>query len=287
MYAEFDLISPNSLQEALEALGSDKKGAVPLAGGTNVLLDVRSQRIAPDHLLDLSRVGGSRDITVADGRVTLGPRTTVSDLLASPDIARIAPALTEAARVFAGQMVRNAATVAGNIACGSPAADLVPPLMCLDAEVELASIRGTRNLALADYYVGYKVDRREEDELITSISWPVPDANTHGGFYKLARRKGDAITMVGVAVSIGFGAEGCERARIALASVAPTPMRATRAEDLLLGGKLTQEKIAAAARAAAEDCSPIDDVRATGEYRRHMVAVLVARMINRAVEANS
>ncbi|MDP3960148.1 MAG: xanthine dehydrogenase family protein subunit M [Pseudorhodobacter sp.] len=287
MYADFDLIAPNSLQEALDALGSDKTGAVPLAGGTNVLLDVRSRRIAPEHLLDLSRIGGLRGITVADGRVSLGARTTVSDLMASPEIARIAPALAEAARIFAGQMVRNAATVAGNVACGSPAADLVPPLLSLDAEVALTSLRGTRQLALADYYLGYKSDRREPDELITAISWPVPTPNTHGGFYKLARRKGDAITVVGVAVSIGVGATGCEWARIALGSVGPTPVRAIRAENLLLGGPLTQDKIAAAARAAAEDCSPIDDVRATGDYRRHMVSVLVARMVNRAVEANS
>ncbi len=287
MYAEFDLTIPENLPEALKALGVAGKRAVPLSGGTNVLVDIRSQRIAPDCLLDLGHVHQLRGITVEQGRVTLGARTTVGDLLASAEVARYVPALVEAARVFAGQMVRNAATVAGNVACGSPAADLVPPLLALDAEVTLSSVRGSRKLALADYHVGYKSDRREADELITAISWPVPAANAFGGFYKLARRKGDAITVTGVAVSIGIDGRRCDRARIALGSVAPIPMRARKAEALLEGAEMTPDRIAAAAAAAMEECSPIDDVRATGEYRRHMVGVLVARLINAAIQAAS
>ena len=159
-------------------------------------------------------------------------------------------ALVQAATVFAGQMVRNAATVAGNIACGSPAADLVPPLLSLDAEVTLTSTRGSRTVALCDYYTGYKSDARAPDELITAISWPGPEANTFGTFYKLARRKGDAITVTGVAVSIGISDGRCVRARIALGSVAPIPMRARKAESLLEGQVLTPERIAAAAKAA-------------------------------------
>lgn len=285
MYAEFDLTIPADLPEAIRALGAAGKRVVPLSGGTNVLVDVRSQRIAPDCILDLNRLGELRGIAVDSGRVTLGARTTVGDLMASGELARHAPALVQAATVFAGQMVRNAATVAGNIACGSPAADLVPPLLSLDAEVTLSSVRGSRTLALADYYLGYKSDRREADELITAISWPVPAANVFGSFYKLARRKGDAITVTAVAVSIGIAGSRCDRARIALGSVAPVPMRARRAEAMLEGAELTPDRIAAAAKAAMEECSPIDDVRATGEYRRHMVGVLTARLISAAVQA--
>ena len=285
MYAEFDLTIPADLPEAIRALGAAGKRVVPLSGGTNVLVDVRSQRIAPDCILDLNRLGELRGIAVDSGRVTLGARTTVGDLMASGELARHAPALVQAATVFAGQMVRNAATVAGNIACGSPAADLVPPLLSLDAEVTLSSVRGSRTLALADYYLGYKSDRREADELITAISWPVPAANSFGSFYKLARRKGDAITVTAVAVSIGIAGSRCDSARIALGSVAPVPMRARRAEAMLEGAELTPDRIAAAAKAAMEECSPIDDVRATGEYRRHMVGVLTARLISAAVQA--
>ncbi|WP_347309929.1 FAD binding domain-containing protein [Defluviimonas sp. SAOS-178_SWC] len=285
MYGEFDLTIPETLQEAVKVLAAAGKRAVPLAGGTNVLVDVRSQRLAPHRIVDLGRIGGLRGISVEGGRVTLGPRTTISELLASDEIARTAPALGDAARVFAGQMVRNAATVAGNIACGSPAADLVPPLLALDAEVTLTGARGSRTVALCDYYTGYKADQRAPDELITAISWPVPVKGTFGSFYKLARRKGDAITVVGVAVGLGRKEGCCAGVRIALGSVAPCPIRARKAEGVLEGEAPTAERIAEAARIAAEECSPIDDVRATGEYRRKMVEVLVARLVNSAVQA--
>ncbi|WP_415183065.1 FAD binding domain-containing protein [Phaeovulum sp.] len=284
MYGEFDLSIPETLQEAVAALSSSGKRAVPLSGGTNVLLDIRSQKLAPDLLVGLGSVAGLRGISVGDGRMTLGGQTTISDLLASAEIADKAPALLQAARVFAGQMVRNAATVAGNIACGSPAADLVPPLLSLDAEVDLTGKDGTRRVALADFYTGYKTDQRKPDELITAVSWPEPAAGTFGSFYKLARRHGDAITVNGVAVSITLQDGRCTRARIALGSVGPVPMRARKAEALLEGQALTQDKIAAAASAAAAECSPIDDVRATGAYRRQMVGVLVARLVNMAIQ---
>lgn len=284
MYGEFDLSIPETLHEAVTTLSSFGARAVPLSGGTNVLLDIRSQRLTPDILVGLGSISGLRGISVGDGRVTIGGQTTVSDLLASPEIAAKAPALLEAARVFAGQMVRNAATVAGNIACGSPAADLVPPLLVMDAEVKLTSAEGSRRVALADFHTGYKSDQREPNELITAISWPEPTAGNFSSFYKLARRHGDAITVTGVAVSITIHDGRCTRARIALGSVAPIPMRARKAEAVLEGQVLTQDKIAAAASAAAKECSPIDDVRATGEYRRQMVGVLVSRLVNMAVQ---
>ena len=163
MYGEFDLTIPKTLQEAVKSLTAGGKRAVPLAGGTNVLVDVRSQRLAPERIVDLGRIGGLRGITVDGGRVTLGPRTTVSDLLASEEIAATAPALVESARVFAGQMVRNTATVAGNIACGSPAADLVPPLLALDAEVTLTGTTGSRTLAQTEVFQATSVSYRDMD----------------------------------------------------------------------------------------------------------------------------
>ena len=155
-------------------------------------------------------------------RIAIGGGTTVTDLLRSPEIARAAPSLIDTARLFAGLMVRNTATVAGNIACGSPAADLVPPLLSLDAEVTLASIAETRTVALDEYFLGYKRDMRRPDELITRISWPRlsnPSVNT---FYKLARRRGDAITVTGVALTLSASGGICTKARIVLGAVAPS-----------------------------------------------------------------
>jgi carbon-monoxide dehydrogenase medium subunit len=196
----------------------------------------------------------------------------------------VGAALADAARVFAGQMVRNTATVAGNICSGSPAADLVPPLLALDATVTLQSNRGIRHLPLADYFTGYKTSVRMPDELLTAVSWPVPSKNSSSGFYKLARRKGDAIAVLGVAVSLSLENGVCSTVRIALGCVGPCVMRAIRAEALLDGHVLTPDLVEAAATRAMEEVTPIDDVRASGEYRRQQVQVLVRRLLNQALE---
>jgi len=212
----------------------------------------------------------------------LGACTTVSDILNSDELARSGVSLVHAAGVFGGQMVRNAATVAGNIACNSPASDLVPPLMALDAEIILESRSGSRTVELDRYFTGYKEDVRRTDELITEISWKRPDEPSVDLFYKLARRKGDAITVVGVAVNMAVSDGKCVRARIALGAVAPTVLRAKAAESMLEGETLTPAIIEAAARQATEEASPIDDVRASAEYRRHGIQVLTARLLTEA-----
>ena len=279
MDAAFDLDMPSSLAEALGMLGD---GALPLAGGTNVLVDLRAKRAQPKRLVSLSRLKELRGIRAHDGAIRIGGGTTVTDLLQSDAIARAAPALVEAAQVFGGQMVRNAATVAGNIASGSPAADLVPPLMALDAELTLVSARGRRTSPLASYYLDYKKDVRAADELIEDIGWTPPPRRSRSLFYKLARRKGDAITIVGVAVTIAAEGGRCTRARIALGAVAPAVMRARDAEAMLEGQALTPALIDAAAQKAAHLARPIDDVRASAEYRLHGVRVLTRRLVGQA-----
>lgn len=281
MYAEFDLDMPKTLADALEALaGAGGREVSPLAGGTNLIVDIRARREWPERLVSLGKLAELRGIVAGADRIEIGARTTVSDLLASPEIAAAAPSLLDAARVFAGQMVRNTATVAGNIACGSPAADLVPPLMSLDAEVTLASKAGERTVPLDEYFLGYKQDARKPDELITKIAWPRLPANAANNFYKLARRKGDAITITGVAVTVAAEGGKCEMARIALGAVAPVVLRAKKAEAMLDGQALTSELIAEAAVTAAGECSPIDDVRASAEYRLHTVEALTRRLLS-------
>ncbi len=283
MYAQFDLDTPERLEEAIALLANANGGTVlPLAGGTNLVVDLRARRLAPDRLVSLSRIGAMRWIRVADGRVEIGGRTTVSDLLRSPEIARYGTSLVDSAAVFAGQMVRNAATVAGNIACGSPAADLVPPLLSLDADVVLTSTSGSRPVPLAAYFTGYKTDLRRPDELISEISWATPAARSVNRFYKLARRKGDAITVTGVAITLTAANGVCTKARIALGAVSPVVARARRAEALIEGQPLTPSLIEEASRVAAEECRPIDDIRASAEYRRHAVHVLTRRLVSDA-----
>ncbi|MDD9991389.1 MAG: FAD binding domain-containing protein [Rhodospirillales bacterium] len=283
MYAPFQLDIPTDLNGALAALANGGGETVlPIAGGTNLIVDIRAKRERPDRMVGLGEVDELLGMEFGAEHISLGGRTTVSDLLRSPEIAREAPSLIEAARLFGGLMVRNTGTVAGNIASGSPAADLVPPLLVLDAELTLASESGTRTLALDDYYLGYKQDARRPDELITRIAWPRLPENSANTFYKLARRKGDAITVTGVAVALSVADGTCTRARIALASVAPIVLRAKQAEAALEGRALTPALIAEAAEAAAETCTPIDDIRASAGYRRHTVEALTRRLVTQA-----
>ena len=283
MVALYDLDIPDSLDGALGIIAGDSDANTRvLAGGTNLIVDIRARREQPRRVVSLDRLGALTGIENDGQRITIGSRTTVSDLLRSKEIARHAPSLLQASKVFAGHMVRNTATVGGNIACGSPAADLVPPLMSLDADVELTSTAGVRTVALDEYFLGYKRDVRRADELITRISWPCLPSSAINSFYKLARRKGDAITITGVAVTLVVTDGRCAMVRIALGAVSPVVLRAKAAEAKLEGETLSPELIAAAAQHAVEECSPIDDVRASAEYRRLTVESLTRRLLIQA-----
>ncbi len=279
MLQAFELTIPTSLDEALGALCDD---AVPLAGGTNLLVDMRGGTDMPPRLVGIDRLAGLRRIETAGGRVALGALTTITDVLRHPDMATLGPSMVASARVFGGQMVRNTATVAGNVAYGSPAADMMPPLLSLDAEVTLTSARGSRAMPLDGLFTGFKESQRRPDELITEIAWSAPAANGVNLFYKLGLRKGDAISIVCLAVTVVAEGGICASARIALGAVAPTVIRAREAEAMLEGAALTPELIDAAARRAAEECSPIDDIRASAQYRRHLVHMLTRRLVGQA-----
>lgn len=282
MDARFDLAMPESCEEALALLAQD--GAMPLAGGTNLIVDLRAKRVRPKCLVSLDRVSELHGVSAANGHIAIGARTTVTDLLRDPQIGAAAPSLVQSAKLFAGQMVRNTATVAGNLACGSPAADLVPPLLSLDAYLMLNSVAGERTLPLTDFFVDYQKNVLRPGEIISAIGWERLPARACNLFYKLARRKGDAITITGVAVTLAVENGKCTRARIALGAVAPVVFRPRLAETMLEGEVLTPALINAAAAVAAEACRPIDDIRASAGYRRDMVRVLTRRLLSQAAE---
>lgn len=287
MLPKFQLLEPTTIPEALTMLSGEGGGLLPMAGGTNLLPDLRGRRAPGRSYLSLARLEGLRFVRGERGRIEIGARTTVNDLLRSSEIREAAPSLHAAARVFAGHMVRNAATVAGNICYGSPSADLMPPLLALDALVTLASVTGQRQVPLAAFALGYRQTARRADELMTAISWPRPQPGTIGLFYKLGLRKGDAITVAGAAVGLRLAEGRVDHVRIALGSVAPTVFRSRAAEEVLAGEAPSDSLIEAAARAAAHDSSPIDDLRASKEYRRQMAQVLVRRLLGQAVSEAS
>lgn len=289
MYANFDLLVPEKLDQAIGMIAKAKTAndVAPLGGGTNLVVEMRASGVGPATLVSVGQLAGLRGITIADGTVTIGAATTVSDILRDPRMKQVAAVLVESADVFAGQMIRNTATVAGNICCGSPAADLVPPLLALGASVTLRSGSGTRTVPLDGYFTGYKTSVRKPDELLTAISWPVPAAKSASSFYKLGRRRSDAITMVGVSVFVSLKDGVCDTVRIALGAVGPCVMRSKKAEAVMQGKAPSADLIAKAAQAASAESTPIDDIRASGEYRKEQVQVLVQRLLTQSLESLS
>lgn len=281
MLPGFDLVEPRTLTEALDALAA---GAFPYAGGTNLIPDLRSGKGPVGPFVSLAALDELRGLSLDGEIVTMGARTTMSDILNTPEMRQWAPSLVAQAGVFAGHMVRNAATVGGNICYGSPSADVVPPLLALDAEVIIAGSDGERTMALERFLLDYKRTALQPGELLTAVRWQVPSENETHLFYKLGRRKGDAITVTGVAVAMAAEQGRCTRARIALGSVAPTVIRAREAERFLEGQVVLPSLIDVAGRQAAAMCNPINDLRASGAYRRHTAFALTQRLLTQAWE---
>lgn len=278
MLPEFDFLQPKTLPDALSVLA--RADVMPIAGGTNVIADLRAGKHGPVVLVDLSRLAELRGVRRENGHVVVGGGTTITELLRDPLIAQHAPALAQAAQVFANPLIRNRATVAGNLVDASPAADTAPPLLALGAEVELASAAGTRRIPLADFLVGVRRTLRRPDELLTAVIWPIPGERSASVFRKLGLRKADAISVLSAAVAVTFdGAGRCACARIALGAVAPRPLRAAAAEAVLAGKKLTPAVIGEAARLAGKAASPISDIRGSAAYRRQVAEVVVRRLL--------
>lgn len=281
MLPEFELLKPHSLDEALALLARYGEDAQPLAGGTNALVELRERYAGPPVLVDIGRLRELRGIALVRGgsHVSVGACVTIADLLRDPLVARHGPPLRQAAAEFASPLVRNRATVGGNLVDASPAADTAPPLLALGAEVELASAHGVRCVPLDAFFTGVRRTVRRPDELLTRVFWSVAEGRA-GAWRKFGLRRADAISVISAAVTAEGNGDGrCHAAAIALGAVAPTPIRVRAAEALLCDAAWTPEVIAQAARIAARETQPIDDARGSAEYRRHITEVIVRRLL--------
>lgn len=280
MLPEFDLLRPRTLPEALAMLAEYAPDVMPLAGGTNVIVELRDGHPCPRVLVDLGKLQDLRGIRRENGHIVIGGGVTIAGLLTDPLIAECGFPLQQAATMLGNPLVRNRATVAGNLANASPAADTAPPLLALGAEIELTSQAGKRRVPLDEFIVGVNKTMRQPDELITAIHWPAPPPRSAASFYKIGLRKADACSVINGAVMIIRDESGrCHEARIALGAVAPTPIRAREAEAALHGQSLNAETISKAARLAAQATRPIDDVRGTAAYRKRVAEVIVRRLL--------
>jgi CO/xanthine dehydrogenase FAD-binding subunit len=267
--AELEVLRPASLKQALALLRAARdegRPLTPLAGGTDLFVGLNAGQRPATRFLDIWNLGKLRAIDV-DGkrRLIFGGGVTYSDCIADARVAKRLPILIEAARQIGGVQIQNRGTLAGNIENGSPAADAVPVLMAADAVVILRNVDGERAVPLAEYYLGYRQTVRAPDELITRIEVEVPAGRQ--SFRKVGTRAAQAISKICLA---GIGHQ------IAFGSVAPTVVRAHHLETYAaVGGRDVDE----ATRLALTDVKPIDDVRSTAEYRRRVVANLVADWI--------
>lgn len=277
MTSDFDFCQPHSLSEALEELSKDGR-CVPIAGGTNVMVNMKRAPLAADRVIDLSRLQELKEIKTHEDSMELGAGVTLAEILEWHPGGAAEGLLRPMAASFAGPLIRNLATVGGNLCDASPAADLSPPLLALDARVKLESAeRESRQLSMEEFFVGVRETARKGDELLTSIEYPRPHPETRFFYYKLGKRKADAISIVSVALVLRLDGGVIERARIGLGAVGPVAMRACKAESVLNGSQPNEATLSEAALTAAAQSRPIDDFRAGADYRRRMVETLVLR----------
>jgi CO/xanthine dehydrogenase FAD-binding subunit len=282
----FDYVKPGSLDEALSMLGRYKGDAKPLAGGTDLIPQVKGREMAaPRVVVDLKAIPGLDAITYdATKGLVIGATATITAVERSPLVREYYPMLANALTTMASPQVRNRATITGNICSAVPSADSAPTLLTMEAILKLQSQKGERLVPIVQFFTGPRRTVLANDELLAEIRIPAPPPRSRGVYLKLSPRKSMDLAVVGVAAFVVREGETCKDVRIALGAVAPTPIRESRAESALLGKKLTDESIAEAAAAASSECRPIDDHRAAREYRCDMVYVLTKRALTQIKE---
>jgi CO/xanthine dehydrogenase FAD-binding subunit len=269
---DLELVVPTHLDEALAALAARPGVLRPLAGGTDLMVLGALGRLPWTHFLGLWKLEALRGITVIDGEISIGALTTYSDVLGHHQVVRELPALAQAAAETGGLAIQNRGTIGGNLANASPAADSVPALLVYDAVLELASVRGRRRVALADFATGYKATVLAADELIVAIHLPRPgDVTREHRFFKVGPRRAQAISKVCLSTRVDRGPDGRPSAvRIACGGVAPKVVRCVGTEAHVLAGD-----VPAALATFDTEIAPIDDLRSTAAYRRRVAKNLL------------
>ncbi len=260
-------------------------GGRMLAGGTDLIPRMRKGMLKDIALVDVSRVQALTGIREVNGQIEIGALTTHMDMFDSGLLQETAPSLLEAVRTIGCPQTRARGTLGGNLANASPAADTAPPLLVMDADIKLWKAGRERNVALAQFFTGPGTTCLEVGEVLCKVVFKKPTGKWGSSFLKLGKRKGMAISVSSAAVFIQMDEKKIIRqARVALGSVAPTPVRSSSVEKQLLGKPLSNEVMKEVAQFCLEDISPISDLRATADYRKRTAAVLVERCLLRAAE---
>ena len=276
-----EYINATTIEQVLQALSKNGERARIVAGGTDLILELeRGVRKGIETLIDVTRIPNLDHITIdEDNVIHLGPLVTHNHCVESRLIRARAYPLARAAWEVGAPQIRNRGTIAGNLITASPANDTITPLMALDASVTLQSIKGSRTVALKDFYTGVRKTVMQPDEMLVDISFPAMATTARGTFIKLALRRAQAISIIDVALILDLEGDSIKSASIALGAVAPTILRAGEAEKYLAGKQLRNKVIEEAAHLTMNSCKPIDDIRGSAAYRSEMVRVCTLRAL--------
>ena len=282
--AAFEYHAPSTIGEATALLAKLGEDAKVLSGGQSLIPLMKLRLANPAHLVDINAIPGLSGIREADGFLRIGALTRESDLEESEIVRTRYPLLHDTSKVIADPIVRNLATVGGNLAHGDPANDHPATMLALGAEIVAVGPKGERRMPIATFFTGPFQTGLRPDEILVEIRVPVPPARSGGAYLKLERKVGDFATAA-VAVQVTLGANGaCEQAGIGLTNVGLTPIKATKAEASLKGKALDESAIKQAAELAAQAAEPSADLRGSVEYKKDLVRVLTARALRKAVE---
>ena len=267
--------APETVEAAVSLLSDESGLAKVLAGGTDLLVQLRSGRIEPDLVIDLKKISGLHDITEEDGGYRVGAAVSSAELGEHAGLKALWPGVVEAAELIGSTQIQGRCTMIGNLCNGSPAADSVPALFAAEAVARIAGPKGERNLPVTEIPAGPGKNTLEKGEFVTSIFLP---ANSGDAYLRFIPRTEMDIAVVGAGVSVTLDADGtCSAARVSLGAVAPTVIMADEAAKALIGTKIDDSALEAAAAAASAAANPISDKRGTKEYRIKVAGVLTRR----------
>jgi carbon-monoxide dehydrogenase medium subunit len=280
---DFEYYAPATLSEACELLEKLGPGTKVFAGGTDVLSKMKQELLFPKAIVSLKNLGGLSEIRLENNNdVIIGAKATHNSLIDSPVLQDKYPSLCNAAHQMANNQVRNIGTVGGNIVNAVPSADLPPLLIALGAKIKLVGANGERVLPLEDFFTGPNESIIKQDEILTEFI--ISEQSLTGSTYiKFALRRSGALAVASVAVALAMEGNTCRKARIVLGAVAPTPLRAKKAEEMLTGKEITDELLEETGSAASAESKPISDIRGSEEYRRDLVRVLTGRALRKAI----
>lgn len=279
--------APSTVEEAVSLLEQLEGESRLLAGGTDLLIQMKRRLVNPQAIIALNKIASLHYFVEEAANLSFGAFTRVSELEFNTVVCDKAGVLAEAAGKLGSRQIRNISTVGGNICNAAPSAELAPPLLVLNAQIHLQGAEGKRSVPIESFFTAPRQTVRQPTEVLTGFTVDKYVLGTRAVYLRYTRRRAMDIALVSVAVRVDLAPDGLtvQSARVALGAVAPTPIRVKEAEAILIGRELQAEVIAQAGKVAAEAASPITDIRSSADYRRHLVNILTVRALNQVAQA--